>query len=37
MLGTWQVYRKSWKEGLIKELKTRSSSEPLELPHKLQN
>jgi surfeit locus 1 family protein len=31
-LGTWQVERLSWKEGLIRALEERSSAPPIELP-----
>jgi len=31
-LGTWQVYRLQWKKNLIKELETKTSSPPVELP-----
>lgn len=33
-LGTWQVQRKKWKEGLIADLKARSNSDPVDLPNK---
>jgi cytochrome oxidase assembly protein ShyY1 len=31
-LGTWQLERKAWKEGLIETLEQRSSAPPVELP-----
>ena len=31
-LGTWQVYRLQWKKNLIKELETKTSAEPVDLP-----
>ncbi|XP_019865003.2 SURF1-like protein [Aethina tumida] len=34
-LGTWQVQRKKWKEGLIADLKARSNSDPVDLPNNL--
>ncbi|XP_001606172.1 surfeit locus protein 1 [Nasonia vitripennis] len=31
-LGTWQVYRRQWKLGVIKDLEDRLSRDPVELP-----
>ncbi|XP_070581940.1 surfeit locus protein 1-like [Ptychodera flava] len=31
-LGTWQVQRRKWKLGLIRDLNIRTTSEPIELP-----
>jgi len=31
-LGTWQLERKAWKEGLIAALTERTSAEPVPLP-----
>ena len=31
-LGTWQLERKTWKEGLIAALAERTSAEPMPLP-----
>ena len=31
-LGTWQLERKTWKEGLIAALAARTSAEPVALP-----
>ncbi len=31
-LGTWQLERKAWKEGLIAALAARTSAEPAPLP-----
>src|SRR5262245_29487242 len=31
-LGTWQLDRKTWKEGLIEALAARTSAEPMPLP-----
>jgi surfeit locus 1 family protein len=31
-LGTWQIYRREWKLGLIKHLEERTSAPPVPLP-----
>jgi surfeit locus 1 family protein len=31
-LGTWQIQRKAWKEGLIADIERRSAATPVELP-----
>lgn len=33
-LGCWQVQRKQWKEGLIRQLETETEREPVPLPTK---
>lgn len=34
-LGTWQVRRKTWKENLIQELKTKTTYTAIDFPEKL--
>ncbi|KAJ8969773.1 hypothetical protein NQ314_001610 [Rhamnusium bicolor] len=36
-LGIWQVQRKKWKENLLTDLQTRTSSDPVPLPERLED
>ncbi|XP_059148174.1 surfeit locus protein 1-like [Physella acuta] len=36
-LGTWQIFRREWKLGLIKELEEKMSAPPIPLPQNLEN